>query len=396
MKDNKKLNQFDILVIYYWILMMFSHMWVGLPKLPTFIYWLIVGPILLFNFINIKYILKQNENIQYTKFLYYFMFFAIFISLLRFDFSTIYNMILLSTTILIIFERKYYLKINIINIMFIITILYGVLAYHIGFNNYGYLPNHGEGIYQARVSLFPLSVVGSAMIAIIVLVKNYFSFQKISNKLFVLVAGYLIFFGGSRTILACLLILIIFVISKQIFKIQNRTLYRFYAILIVLVSVSGIFLFDEIVNIYEKVSFSNSQIDNYLYRDTMIGTELSGSARSFIMNQQYDLFLSAPLTGVGTYKLINDYNLSGTEAFLSGLFARLGLISILFFAFFVKLFSRSIIIKDYQRSIVILMFFIIMLSYGVVMVPYDLIFLLFIGLISEGNDSKYLKQEYSK
>ncbi len=122
------------------------------------------------------------------------------------------------------------------------------------------------------------------------------------------------------------------------------------------------------------------------------GQVFSAAIRSWIINEHLTLAFSSPWTGVGTFDLrmiqsgygTFDNMATGFEAYLTGMFARIGLPMLIFlYAIF---FGRRYVpehLKDMTRCMKLFLF-LAMITYGSFIAPYDFIFLLMILAVSGG------------
>lgn len=96
--------------------------------------------------------------------------------------------------------------------------------------------------------------------------------------------------------------------------------------------------------------------------------------------------MQSPLIGIGTFDfktVANDTRLlsqSGSEAFLTGLLARFGLIAMLCIAGFVSVANRAMREKNNVAAAMVLIVLCTMLGYGSIVTTYDFAFLVMIGL----------------
>jgi uncharacterized membrane protein len=106
------------------------------------------------------------------------------------------------------------------------------------------------------------------------------------------------------------------------------------------------------------------------------------------MSSQISLFLTSPLFGVGTFQLDNAFGLSGRETFLTGLLARIGLLIVPFVMFYLFQIKETLVDRAVLPYITLILLTIIMMTYGVIMVPYELLFLLLIGMLNDRESSR--------
>lgn len=144
----------------------------------------------------------------------------------------------------------------------------------------------------------------------------------------------------------------------------------------------------------------------YGYVDAQ-GRAFSVAVRSWMLGQHIDLAMSNPFFGVGTflladthsgYGLFESLGVLGSEAYLTGTFARIGLPFVLLL--YVIFFAKRPIAEgqaDFVRCMKLFLF-LAMIFYGSFINPYDLIFLLMMvaiagGVVSRGHASPKVTPE---
>ncbi len=386
-KHRSSQKQLDLLIIYYWALQVFSFIWVGMTLEDfrfSFFYFATVLPILFFLGVNFPRKIFSLKIQQITAPLYIYMALVTLISLVRSDYSTAYNVIILSLFLIIVIENELTINLKLINMLFVWTIIFCVYSYHANINPYGYLPLQGRHVYYLyRVSLFPKAVVGSSFFAFFVFLINYFFNQGRSRRLFIILSLYFAILGASRTVLVCLFLTCCFLFFCKIFIFRNRTLYYVF-FLLAFVSVVAV--------PYGRsffLHFNNLQNDylNYVVYHDDSGVESKEdldkvNSRPLIWKEHYKIFKTSPFIGKGTYSLNSEFNFSGSESFLTGWLARVGLLIIPLVLFFLGLIKKAMITQNQFLYSLLLCIFVIMLNYGSFMVPYNFLFILMFGLIN--------------
>lgn len=379
-------KQFDFLIIYYWTIQVFSFIWIETSKdfRFSFFYFATVLPILIFLGINFPWKIFSRGLKKINLPLYIYILLVTLISLARFDYATAYNIIIFSLAIIIIIENNLTINIKLINTLFILTIIFGIYSYHASINPYGYLPLQGEhSYYFYRISLFPKAVVGSAFFAFFVAMINYFFNKGRSRWLFFMVGLYFTVLSANRTVLVCLFFVFCFMLLTKLFSFRKSLLYCIF--IPVVICILAIALYSPSV----FLRFSDLQMNqlNYIVYHNISGIQSEEyldkiNRRPLIWGLHYQLFMEAPWFGKGSYKLGESYSFSGSESFLTGLLARVGLMVTPFMLFFLGLVRRSMISQNRFLYGLLFCIFVIMLSYGSFMVPYSFLFLLMFGLIN--------------
>ena len=143
-------------------------------------------------------------------------------------------------------------------------------------------------------------------------------------------------------------------------------------------------------------AFGNPALNVYLFRSES-GLESEAEAakaiyRTWMWAEHFRLASHNPLLGIGTFDfgtlstddpLFSDLS-NGSETYLTGLLARVGLLAVLLFASFGSAMLAGIRSNDDTRPVVGLFLFVAMLAYGSFINAYDFVFLVMIGLLARG------------
>jgi hypothetical protein len=360
---------FNLLFIYYWVIQLFSYTWVN-EKQTILIYLLYILPVTFFVFLNIilnnifSFFNKPNNKLVILMIVY-----SSFMSLFRSEFNNIASISLFYLSILVILNYKYILDLRLINFLYLITIFYGYILTAIGINQYGIFPGQGEGIYEKPVSLFPLAIVGSSFFSLYVLIYNYFLNKKIYKWPLILVCVYFIYFSYNRTSLICLLFFFISVIIFNNFTSRYKNLKLFYPYIFIAIVVIVVFSAGFFVN----MDIGSTEIESIVNKEASQSDEdLVGSARPFLILNQLNLFVDNILTGTSTFRIVNQYDASGSETYFTAMIANIGILFILFLIFLHKKILESISSKMLCSFLSIPIMIIIFMFYGVLVVPYDM------------------------
>lgn len=376
-------KQFDLLIIYYWIIQVFSFIWVGRPLEDfrfSFFYFATVLPILIFMGINFQWKIFLRGCKKETLSLYIYILLVSLISLARFDYATAYNVTIFSLVIIIIIENNLTINLKLVNKLFILTIIFGICSFHAGINPYGYLPY--QGYYNYRVSLFPKAVVGSTYFSLIIVMINYFFNKGHSRWIFIMVGIYFCVLGANRTSAICFFFVLFFMCLTKLFSFRDCPLYR--AFLPLAISFFVIMLYNSSF-LMRHGDFHNDYL-NYIIYHNILGAQSEEDlgktiARTIIWREHYQLFMEEPWFGKGSYKLRGSGHMH-TESFLTSLLVCVGLMIIPFMLFFFGLVRRSMLTQNRFLYSLLLCILVTMLCYGSFMVPYSFLFLLMFGLIN--------------
>ena len=108
-----------------------------------------------------------------------------------------------------------------------------------------------------------------------------------------------------------------------------------------------------------------------------------------------------PILGIGTFDftavsiydpIFGDYG-RGSEAFLTGLFARVGLPALLLLATFVAALARGVRSGQHLHLAVGIVLFVAMLAYGSFINAYDFVFLAMLGLLASAGERMWPGRE---
>ncbi len=369
----------NLFIIYYW----FIFNLIDYSSISGSISWryiLIVCPIVLFCFFGLVW-LAQIEYHKLSLILAVYLFLLLLLSLLKNEICSFFTMAIFCIPIIIIFNCRIHVSLKVINVLFILSIIVSVLSYHIGINQYGYLPgqtslNLHQGLFW-RVSLFPYSGgPHSAAFALLVLVVNYFRNDSKSKYIFFILSFYFILLSGSRTMLLafCAIIGFVFIVRRPLrIKVFLSWVYP-------LIIVLFLFLIIFSPTLILRFNFDNNVINSFLYHRTqgVDSIESTGIQRLQMYNAFFKLFLNNPIRGASTKELQATESIlqAGSETLLISTLARDGFIAIVFTSFFFYLFTISIGRKNnlsYSISIIILLS---AMFYSSFLKTYNFIFLL--------------------
>lgn len=377
---------FYSLVLYYLVLTYFVF---GTIEKYSLQYFLLIIPVSLFVLAFSPYlILKYRLS---TLILAVFMLLTCSLSVLRLDYQTILSCCLLTATFIVINNSGIALNIKIINFFYLLAVLGSVISYHYKINPFGYLPDLKAisafelSEHSLRISLFPLTPE-SAFFSLFIIIANYYLNKSINRYLFYAVGGYFLVFSASRTAIAVLAFFVCFEVIIRFIRFRKRIFYLSLNALFVFVFI----LLSNLKAFHLLLSKSDSQI----FRAIMLRTEQQVTSSSdtydvgtrlWIWEQHFRIFSLNPIAGVGTYEFA-DYVTedrtkvyhftSGSESFLTSWLARVGVSVLLLVAFVVVVQKRALETHDRFTYIMCLYFFLVMISYGSFVVPYNFMFLL--------------------
>ena len=168
-------------------------------------YFALVVPAWLYVLGNWKYLL--NGYSPASKSLVIFALLAGLVGILRWDIPLVYNAAYLSAMAIVILNSRVYLTITELNWMFLGTVVGSVVVYGLGITEYGFLPGQAEGLschaaMNWRISLFRVTAE-SALFSFVILIANVIYGNRLLwwvRSLAILVAAYFLIYSGVRSI----------------------------------------------------------------------------------------------------------------------------------------------------------------------------------------------------
>lgn len=314
------------------------------------------------------------------------------VALGRGDFSSLLSAGLLALTLVWIAQSPTHLPLKTLNGLFLASIGVGTVFYFAGLSDYGVIPGqHLVGLDRGiawRVSLFPY-VPESGFFALVVILANQLLGTGRSRVVFMVVAGYFLVFSGVRSALIALILCEAYVLFARRpggagAGLKTALLWALIATFLLFVSAPTILLL--------VPGIAEGPIGSYLFREAAANLNeasiTQSSYRGWLWGRHFDLFLSWPLTGMGTFEFA-DLNPTdalaamgtGSESFLTSWLARVGLCFLPFVYYLVRLGDRSAALPTPFEACVFVTLWVAALAYGSFIVPYNFIFLLLFGLL---------------
>lgn len=396
---------FNFLIVYAWafILLVDPYRLDGQQLGFSFLYIATVGPTAAFILLNFPSYLRRNNGKDVVSLLI-FIIIVVVISLLRGDFGTIVTIGSLCLMLIVLKNTGVTVSLKLVNTLYLITICASIIMQSLGIGRYGILPGHSIAVQDSDtfwvVSLFPFNVTPSWLFSGIVLGVNYFFNPKRSKFLFIFTSGYFLLLSGSRTGLIILIISAFFLWCTTRVKFRKRMFYKVFIPCIALIFIAMLNAQNFLVYFSSlNIPFLNSFVFKSVSSATDVDQINSTIVRTFIWGAHMDIFAKNPLMGHGSfvfYQLYPNFPGNGSEAFLTGLFARVGLSALMFiyFMYFVSITAA----RNNDKFLYCLMIFfaISSLSYGSYIVPYDFIFLLLFGLVNFSRSRSYATSVHKK
>ncbi|MBO8173585.1 MAG: hypothetical protein H0Z33_17090 [Bacillaceae bacterium] len=378
------------LTIYYWALTVFIDYSSDNYDNSGVKYYLLVIPVILFVIYNIDDLLKK-KILKESLYLYLFVLFASIFAIIKLDFKAVLSLMSWVLPIIIIFNSGMFLKLRVINLLFIITVIAGVVSYHLGINDFGYIPgqtsrNLHQGLWW-RVSIFPHSTPPlTGIFSLIVLLFNYFHNSNLKSKMFFMtLSSYFLILSGSRTALLILFVIILTLLMKRLIILREKFIKKVISVLPVLL-ILFIFIFPQFLL---KISLENDFLNSLIFRSTNSLSSIEAIERTlnrhYIWNAYINHYFSSPVIGIDTETV---RSVGQSETMFFAYLAHHGISLIFLIIFMYSLMKDSLLKKKYLRYSIIVTFVILMLTYSSYLQPYNLIYLLLIGLINTDKVTK--------
>jgi hypothetical protein len=298
--------------------------------------------------------------------------------------------------LIVVFNSQSTITIRFLNFLFIVAVLGSIVSYHTGTNPFGYIPDFGDignfasGSVGWRISLFPL-VTESSFFALVVIVANYYLNPSASRYFYYGLGLYFLAFSGSRTSLIIFLFFIAFVLINRLFHFHTRPLYIWLSPLMITLFIFLLSFKSLLLLVKDtRIGFLNE----FIFRSEKGLSEKTSvqdvATRTWIWSQHFKIYAKNPVFGVGTFDF-NDYKddttkayqqSTGSESFLTGLLARVGLAALLIVFLIFIIQSEAMRNENSLKYVLSFYIFITMISYGSFMVAYNFMFLIIFGLLN--------------
>ncbi len=366
-------------IIYYWFKLMFidsvsSVTFGSLRHLSN------IAPALVFAIIS-TYSLFTLHKTRDKVYVISILSLAVFSSLINADVRSAISIYIFFIPVVAIYKFNLSVKAGTINTIFIVSVVVSIATYHVGMNEWGYIPGQVSGERAGRwwrVSLFPFSTPSySGVFALCVFLVNYIKTKKsFKHLLFALMAFYFLAFSGSR---AAIIVLISCLILRWLLK--NNFVNIAYSMPIMII----VIVYLLIALPFYLLSLDMPTILNYIvYRSPtpLPQEEMTSLPRLILTENLLQIYKTAPLFGVGSFDLYDYFPNAPSHSenmWLSRLTRHGFAIYIMFGFFYSKLIDgvkrNNIYRVMFTNAIIIFGFF-----YGSFMNTYHFLFLLLISL----------------
>lgn len=393
---------FAVLLTYCWVLQFIGTVpAIGIPE--EWLYRMFVGPSALFALMGVVLMLVGRRAFgRDIWILVAFLAVVTMVSLYRTDMATILTIGLMCISLAVILHFQIRISPTHVNILFLMSIPIAAGFHAIGLSDFPVLPSFSSlGTLSWRVSTLPL-ISSGGFFALMVLFINIFYTSGRFRLICLVGGGYFLLFSGMRTaIFAALLVGAYLMARRSGFLQRSGWRFAFFSAAVGFFTLS-IFSSDQLASL---PILSNDFIRSLIVReDNLYGLDLGGQVfsaaiRSWMIGEHIALGLSSPLVGIGTFEFQMmhsgygqfDNLTTGSEAYLTGLFARIGLLMLPLLYVIYRLRDIPPLERDFTRCMKLILF-LAMITYGSFVVPYDFIFL----LITVGILNGYAGRPWSK
>ena len=367
-------------ITYYWVLLIFFGSDIPNPFIYTI-------PSLFFSLILFLLVARNRKFKKSSYLLLLFILFSLFTVAYNYEFTIILSTFMFTIPFIVVNEINFSLSRKFLYSIFFITIGVGILSFHLGINQFGYLPGHSLLMGSSpwwRIGLFPNSTpTNTGFFGILFFSVGcyyYLEKNKKNNKLNLLViilSTYLTVLSGSRTAILILTgVFFIYYFKHKKILIQHMMPYFIIAIPIVILASESIFYLS-----------GNELGEEYLLRGQSFDSEqaVSSYSRFILWDNLINIYKQSPLFGVGDFNLYDYYPYAeaSSESKWLSLLASNGVAILLLLYYVLKKYYLAVKTNQYNQSSLLLMLIVAMFYYGSMYTPYNVIFLLNIYLISK-------------
>lgn len=381
---------FSVMLIYYWLLQYVVTIHDTI-ELGGFYYYLFVAPVAVFSLILLFGIRSFRLSASPAMWMAAYMLTVSLVAIIRGDFQTMLSTALFAITVMVVFVYRLTPSVNFINRLFVLSIIANSISFLCGNSIYAVLPGFSIDIdLWWRVSVFP-GVATSAFFSLIVLLVNIVHREGEFRRICLLLATYFFLLSGLRSALvASLIIVLYFYLAREGF-LRRSSVKVAYLVAALGTFISFLFASELLLL---RPSFASELINVYLFR-SVDGLNSDAEAtrsihRTWLWMEHFRISSESPVFGIGTFDFIAIANSdpatgeggTGSESFLTRLYARVGLPILLLVAAFISAMLQNTRTSKELSFMIGLMIFVAMFAYGSFITAYDFIFLIMIGLLS--------------
>ena len=385
---------FTALVLYYWGLQ-FAMRTDDEVQRGDLLYYLSVIPVALFSLLVLAALgvgLRLNQS---ARLMSAYVLVVCAVAAMRGDTQTILNTLLFGAAIVAILACRVAPSVGMLNRLLLASIAINAVLFLLGRSIYAVIPGFSTGGELAwRVSVFPF-VATSAFFSLVVLFLNVLEPGAPLRRTCLLLSAYFLVFSGVRSALIAGVLGAGYLLLVRMGRLRRTSAKMTYLTLALAAFIASLF-WGQLLLLAPL--FGDGFVGEYLLRSTN-GLESADDVakaiyRTYLWAEHLRIASQNPLFGIGTFDFdavtMIDPNFSapsrGSEAFLTGLFARVGLPALLFVVALCTAIARGVRRGGHAHFVVGLTLFIAMLAYGSFINAYDFVFLVMIGLLAKEVD----------
>lgn len=315
---------------------------------------------------------------------------VVVVSLARGDLRSIFSVGLFSGMVLIVLLYRMDLSTAALNRFFLASMLAGALAFAAGHSVYAIVPGFSaDPDMPWRVSLFPF-VAPSAFFALLVTLTNLARRRDAGRWPMVVLGAYFVVFSGIRSAWLALAFAVVYLLLVRAGRLRSTGARLGFLGASAAVCVA-LLLAEQLAVLLSAVGggFVNAVV--FRAADGLQSPEQAAQAiyRGFIWTEHLRLALSSPIIGIGTFDfaslatfnpLFADRS-SGSEAFLTGLLARVGLVTLLLLVGLGIAIAREVRAERHLALAAGIILVVAMLAYGSFLNAYDFVFLCLLSVL---------------
>lgn len=382
-------SAFAGLLIAYWILVYAAPLTLKVSR-GSIVYAMLIGPVLLFVLLGSTSLMRRRWMPARVVLLVAYIVIVCGIAITRGDLPTITSTLLTMVLITLLTTFRLAPPGNLLNLLFLASIPLNLAMHHAGLSIYSVVPGlSADEDLPWRVSIFPV-VAESAFFSAVILVINVLKRNLVQRRLCLALSIYFLVLSGLRSALvgAALALFYYFVVHKMW---SWRPSVKMLYVGLVCVLFVGSLLTTQLLAISSILS--NEYLNVYLFRaEGGIDDEVQLTKaiyRGWIWSEHLRLAMEHPVLGIGTFDFAEKADFeevegrpsSGSESFLTALYARVGLAAALFAAFLIASIWRGVKAGQHEQLMIGLLLIVAMLAYGSFLVAYNFVFLVMIAFV---------------
>jgi hypothetical protein len=329
------------LLIYYWAMQFTRGDSVYLID-PEISYYMFVIPAAVFGVLGIFLILLTQSKLSTTSLILgLFCVLILVVSALRSDSRTIFSLGMLAINLIVFFQLRPKVSLDILNVLFALAMVITTILFYFEYSIYTFIPGlNAHPFHWWRGSVYPSAAEGGLFAMIIFLANLTMKGQRLRLP-FILLSAYMLILAGNRTALFGALLGLGYMFLKGRGLFVSETGRRWFMALAIGAFLMSVFASQLLLSLpfadtafVQDIILREEAVNPNFDEGGQVGT---AAIRVWIMQQHLSIFMQNPLIGIGTFNFF-DFNTgygaidnltTGSEAFVTGLLARIGLLSAL-------------------------------------------------------------------